>query len=62
MTMDIVEALELWLAEHCTEPMSVTFMWPSVVVSGREVTPADQAEAERLANEQWWIEIRPVSA
>ncbi len=36
----------------------VSISWPAHGAVDRPLTPADHAEAQRLANEKWWIEVR----
>lgn len=57
---DLQEHLEAWLKEQGVEGVEVHLCWPAHVVSDRELTEADTAKAQSLADEEWYIRIKPV--
>lgn len=57
---DLQECVEAYLKGQDVEGLEVSLCWPAHVVSDRESTEADGIEAQRLANEEWYIRIKPV--
>jgi len=57
--LGLVDYLEQILKGAEVQDVKVSLCWPGNPIAGRELTEADVVEAQRRANEEWYIKIGP---